>query len=71
MQPSGSVNEFMYALLMQNLVAAVCAPLQAEPHPAERSPSDSYFSITYPFTTNRALRDQVTRAECLLRVVLV
>jgi hypothetical protein len=37
---------------------AVCCR-QAEAHPAQRSPAESYFAITYPFTTNRVLRDQV------------
>lgn len=32
---------------------------QSEPHPFQRAPAESYFSITYPFTTNRLLRDQV------------
>lgn len=39
----------------------VCLHLQAEPHPAQRSPAESFFSVTYPFTSNKLLRDQVGR----------
>uniref|UniRef100_A0A383VYQ5 HotDog ACOT-type domain-containing protein n=1 Tax=Tetradesmus obliquus TaxID=3088 RepID=A0A383VYQ5_TETOB len=47
-------------------------PPQAGPAPKQRPPSDSYLSITYPFTSNELLRDQYQRfSSPFLRVGLL